>query len=205
MGKAKEYVKKIYEDFDKAGYYVQHHLLNASKMGIPQRRERVFFIAVRKDLSGKLMANSFLDSMPKLNLEFNETPIPFGSIYQKGIASTKHDLNSRLNNYWQQRIESDKSMGDIVKRLENRTSMVSVMLINNKDVAPTFTRQDRTMLYEEFRSINKDEACMIQSFPLDYQFTTKQYGYLIGMSVPPVMIAQISTRIFQQWGSIFKN
>ena len=77
--------------------------------------------------------------------------------------------------------------------------MFSVVLINNNDVAPTFTRQDRAMLYEEFRSVNKDEACMIQTFPLDYNFSTKQYGYLIGMSVPPVMIAQIATEIYKQW------
>ena len=43
QGEAKEYVRKIYEEFDKAGYYCQHWLLDASKMGVPQRRERVFF------------------------------------------------------------------------------------------------------------------------------------------------------------------
>ena len=50
LGNAKEYVKKIYEEFDKAGYYCQHFLLDASKMGVPQRRERVFFVCLRKDL-----------------------------------------------------------------------------------------------------------------------------------------------------------
>ena len=55
LGDAIQYVRRIYEDFDKAGYYVQHWLLDASKMGVPQRRERVFFIALRKDL-----AESFL-------------------------------------------------------------------------------------------------------------------------------------------------
>jgi DNA (cytosine-5)-methyltransferase 1 len=94
-------------------------------------------------------------------------------------------------------------MGSIVKRLENRNSMFSVMLINNKDVASTFTRQDRAILYEEFRSINKEEACMVQSFPLDYDFSTKQYGYLMGMSVPPIMIAQVSSEIHKQWNEIF--
>ena len=34
LGNAIEYVKKIYEKFDKAGYYCQHWLLNASKMAI---------------------------------------------------------------------------------------------------------------------------------------------------------------------------
>ena len=51
LGNAIEYVRRIYREFDKAGYYCQHWLLNASKMGVPQRRERVFFIALRKDLA----------------------------------------------------------------------------------------------------------------------------------------------------------
>ena len=205
MGNAKEYVKKIYEDFDKAGYYLQHHLLDASKMGVPQKRQRVFFIAIRKDLATKVNNIDEFTRVPKLNLEFNEPPIPFGEIYQKGVASTKHEQDSRLHNWWKERLTTDKSIGSIVKRLENRNSMFSVMLINNKDVAPTFTRQDRAMLYEEFRSINKEEACMVQSFPLDYDFATKQYGYLIGMSVPPIMIAQVSSEIYNQWNEIFKK
>lgn len=42
IGEAKQYVMKIYEAFEKAGYYCQHFLLNGSNMGLPQRRERVF-------------------------------------------------------------------------------------------------------------------------------------------------------------------
>lgn len=200
LGNAKDYVRRIYQEFDLAGYYVQHWLLDASKMGVPQRRERVFFIALRKDL-----ANQFLEQvdmftvLPKLKLEFNEPQIKFGEIYQKGISHTKHTENSRLHNYWKNRITLDKTMGDIVNRLENRLSMLAVMLINNQEVAPTFTRQDRTILYEEYRSINKNEACMIQSYPQDYKFVTNQWGYLIGMSVPPVMTAQIATEIYKQW------
>ncbi len=41
------------------------------------------------------------------------------------------------------------------------------------------------------------------SFPLDYNFcndTSKSAAkYLIGMSVPPVMTAKISTQIYSQW------
>jgi DNA (cytosine-5)-methyltransferase 1 len=205
MGKAKDYVKKIYEDFDKAGYYLQHHLLDASKMGIPQKRQRVFFIGIRKDLAKNLNPIDCFTKSPNLNLYFNEKQIPFSEIYQKGISNTKHEQDSRLHNWWKQRLPNDKSVGDIVKRLENRSSMFSVMLLNNDEVAPTFTRQDRSMLYEEFRSVNKEEACMLQSFPLDYNFSTKQYGYLIGMSVPPLMTAKISTEIYNQWNKIFKK
>jgi DNA (cytosine-5)-methyltransferase 1 len=45
---------------------VQLFLLNAASMGVPQKRERVFFICQRKDLN-----------LPKLKLEFNEDAIPF--------------------------------------------------------------------------------------------------------------------------------
>ena len=48
IGEARGYVSRIYDAFDEAGYIVQHWLLDSSSMGVPQRRERVFFIAFRK-------------------------------------------------------------------------------------------------------------------------------------------------------------
>ena len=47
LGNAKGYVKEIFKGFKAAGYETQLFLLNASKMGVPQRRERTFFIANR--------------------------------------------------------------------------------------------------------------------------------------------------------------
>ena len=55
MGNAKNYVKKIYHEFDLAGYYCQHFLLNASDMGVPQNRERLFFLCIRKDIGNKFL------------------------------------------------------------------------------------------------------------------------------------------------------
>ena len=55
LGNAFKYVKEIYKRMDKSGYYLQHWLLDASKMGVPQRRERVFFIGLRKDLAEPFM------------------------------------------------------------------------------------------------------------------------------------------------------
>ena len=50
IGKAKGYVKQIFQMFNLAGYETQLFLLNAAAMGVPQRRERTFFIARRKGL-----------------------------------------------------------------------------------------------------------------------------------------------------------
>jgi DNA (cytosine-5)-methyltransferase 1 len=48
MGSAIDYVRRIYKDFDNAGYYCQHFLLDASKMGVPQKRERIFLYNPQK-------------------------------------------------------------------------------------------------------------------------------------------------------------
>lgn len=50
LGEAFNYVRRIYEEFDKAGYVVCHTLCDATYMGVPQMRKRVFFTAIRKDL-----------------------------------------------------------------------------------------------------------------------------------------------------------
>lgn len=44
---------------------------------------------------------------------------------------------------------------------------------------------------EDFRNI--------QSFPQDYDFGDQSAQYICGMSVPPVMMAQIATEVYQQW------
>jgi DNA (cytosine-5)-methyltransferase 1 len=37
------------------------------------------------------------------------------------------------------------------------------------------------------------------SYPLDYNLMSNQAIYMVGMSVPPVMVAQIATRIYDEW------
>ena len=39
----------------------------------------------------------------------------------------------------------------------------------------------------------------IGTYPIDYNFQGNKPQYLIGMSVPPVMTAQVATRVFEQW------
>ena len=45
-----EAVKNIVSQFEEAGYDVFIHLLNASDYGVPQDRQRVFYVGFRKDL-----------------------------------------------------------------------------------------------------------------------------------------------------------
>ena len=68
-GNGKIYAKEIAKRLNEIGYNVQLFLLNGATMGLPQMRERVFFIGLRKDFH-----------LPKLVLDFNEAPITFGEI-----------------------------------------------------------------------------------------------------------------------------
>ena len=69
LGNAKGYVKEIFAAFREAGYDTQLFLFNAARMGVPQARERTFFIARRRDLG-----------WGKLEMKFEEAMIPIGKI-----------------------------------------------------------------------------------------------------------------------------
>ena len=200
MGEAKPYVLKIYQEFEAAGYYVRHWLLNASDMGVPQKRERVFFIAIRNDIAQPFLEQFDMFSItPKINLDFNEPKIPFGDFYQPGIDDRPASQGKMLD-YWNLRKEGDKSFTDALIREFDRASCFNNVYLHKNEVASTYTANgDSLYLFDEYRKPNKFESCCIGSYPQDYNFVDSQYHYLIGMSVPPIMTAQIATRIYDQW------
>jgi DNA (cytosine-5)-methyltransferase 1 len=199
MGAAKEYVIKIYKSFDEAGYYCQHFLLNASKMGVPQRRERVFFIALRKDLASKFLYwQDMFNEVPKIEMEFNEKPILFKEIYEKN-GKGEQSIPPSYGNMWDQKIISEYSMNETTMRIENVDKFFSVKYLHMHKVLNTITGGEKNMLYDEKRTLCKSELCKGGSYPSDYNFLDVKSGYLIGMSVPPVMTAQIASNIYDQW------
>lgn len=188
QGNAKLYVKRIFKAFDEAGYNVQLFLLNAASMGVPQKRERVFFICHRKDLK-----------LPKLKLEFNESQINYGQIREKGqidMPFTDYDLSM-----WNKRVQGDRDYAYILKRTESRESNWNSKFIYDNEVCQTITSTTGTKLisFNEPKHLSKSELKMCGTYPIDYNFKRVEPKYLIGMSVPPVMIAQIANQIKIQW------
>ncbi len=171
LGNAKEYVRRIYQEFDLAGYHCQHFLLNASKMGVPQRRERVFFICLRKDLAAPFMKQVDMFTVaPEIEMNFNEKEIPIRTFVEFEDKKPKQ-------NY------SELRFGDV--------------LLNLDQAANTITSGVRFWLNDKL--ILKSKCYnLIGSYPVDYKFNTDNI-YMIGMSVPPVMTAQIASNIYNQW------
>ena len=204
MGTAKEYVKKVYEEFKKAGYQlrIEPYLLDASKMGVPQKRRRVFFIALRNDLAPKFIEQiDMFQQAPKLGLNFNETPILFKEIIDK----KGRNLSDNMTKVWEHRKEGDSAMQQGSERLTGKSTYFSQSyLYQNKTPGTLTSHEDSQVLFDAPKYTSKNEACKIGSYPLDYDFGGKKPHYMIGMSVPPVMTAQISSRIYEQWLSKMK-
>ena len=107
QGKAKKYVINIHKALKEAGYQSKHFLLNGKYMGLPQARERVFFIAVRNDLVNKLPKDSstLFSEFPLLDLRFNYDPILFKEIREydvKGLREKMYDCHVEM---WKARKE----------------------------------------------------------------------------------------------------
>lgn len=198
LGEAIEYVRKIYEAFDNAGYYVQHWLLDASKMGVPQRRERVFFVALRKDLAGQFLENVDLyTSVPKLTLEFNEPEIPFKDVYHN---YTDRLLSEHYKSFWDIREFGDKDFSYSSARMgKNENAQFQYKYLYMDKVSNTITAGEYCVLFDEPRYRNFDELCECGSYPKDYDFCDNKPQYLIGMSVPPLMTAKIAEQVYNQW------
>ena len=205
LGNAIDYVRRIYDEFDKAGYYCQHFLLNASKMGVPQKRERVFFICLRKDLAEPfLYQKDMFTEMPKIEMDFNEKEIPFFKF--KELNNNQYPISDFYKELWNKREYGDASFANINgrERGKENTGFGTNFLYNTKVCGTLTTKKDCYCLFDEPRYTSDFEAKCIGSYPQDYYFRKLKPEYLIGMSVPPVMTAQISTRIYEQWLSKLK-
>jgi DNA (cytosine-5)-methyltransferase 1 len=176
QGNAKSYVKKINSAFIDAGYQVQLFLLNAASMGVPQKRERVFFICQRKDFN-----------YPKLKLEFSFEQIPFIDITDDNDNSVK--ITERYSKYW-----------DLAKEGQSVGKFMTKKKVNSKEPIGTITANVTDAWHYKYkRTLNNTELCQCGTYPLDYDFQEVEPKYLIGMSVPPVMTAQIANQIYLQW------
>lgn len=199
LGEAKSYVIQVYKDFEKAGYTCQHFLLNASHMGVPQRRERVFFIALRNDLSQKFLSQvDMFTYKPKIDMCFGEQAIKF-----KELADYLGDnISEYAKRAWDVRSPKDKSIADSKVRVPGmKISDMNTAYVYDDKVVQTLTSKGvhGSLLYSLPIRLSKNEFCKVGSYPLDYNFVDSNFGYLIGMSVPPIMTAQIATRIYEQW------
>lgn len=197
QGNAKGYVKMIMARFKELGYRPQLFLLNSADCGVPQKRERVFFCAIREDIEA-----------PPLKLAPMHRWISAGEATQdlqvlttdeiKDTKATGTDLR-----FWKNTKPGANYSNASIKENGKNSFFNHIKFDGN---LPTYTITANTQVlthWAEMRHFTLREIKRFGSFPDDYQAKTDKIGkYMIGMSVPPKMTEQVARAVIDQWLTI---
>lgn len=196
-GVAKGYVNLILKRFRSIGYRVQVFLINAADCGVPQMRERVFFVALRGDI----------DKRKKLSLHPCAPWIT--------AASAIADIDAKTCPDWEQSKAKPtsaiyRSLGTTLPgeslamhkvRRGGPEAMWSRFKVHPDRPSNTLTSARNVYHWSQpWRDFVYREYVRLGSFPEDYKPTSALLGkYIIGMSVPPRMMEYIAREVYRQW------
>lgn len=175
--------QRVKAAFEEAGYVVNTQLINAANYGVPQKRERMIMVGIRKDLS-------LTYSFPKAPNVDNWVPlsvaVPVLAIEDKKYYFSERAVQGMKN--------AKKNMKRGLAQNLNEpsltvTSHLAKVSLNSRD--PVLLVDPEKELYRRF---TPREAARIQSFPDSFEFTgseTDAYRQ-IGNAVSPVMFWHIA-------------
>jgi DNA (cytosine-5)-methyltransferase 1 len=194
QGNAKGYCKLVMARLKEIGYSPQLFLINAANCGVPQKRERVFFCAVRNDIDA-----------PPLKLAPQHRWISAGEATRDLQMLTKNEaaytaLNAKTDLDWWHLTPKGKSYDYSVQKSGRPAKLWNHVKINNLEPSCSLAATDMFKHWAERRNLTFREWKRLGSFPDDYQAKTDKIGkYMIGMSVPPKMTEQVAHAVCSQW------
>ena len=190
-GKARGYIKAIWGRLHDLGYHLQVFDLNAKRMGVPQSRTRLFFVACRDDLNLKA-----------LHLTFEEPDITFHDATKHLPLAACAPLSVTMHNAWAWcRAHKEIYPHNYFESKEGggkQRSFAHAVAISNKP-CPTVMAQQTVLHSKEPRFISDQEIVACQTFPEDFNFCKSSVRYICGMSVPPFMMERIAHQVDRQW------
>jgi DNA (cytosine-5)-methyltransferase 1 len=192
QGNAKGYVKLVMERFKEIGYKPQLFLVNAADCGVPQKRERVFFVALRNDID-----------KPRLALAPKHRWISAGEAIEgcsQVLNNEKLKLAAMHEKYWS-RWEQGENLATCKIRYGDKYSAFNEIKIRSDEPSNSLSSHYQHFIHwSEPRYFTFQEWKRLGSFPDDYQAKTDKIGkYMIGMSVPPRMTEQVVRAVIDQW------
>ena len=193
IGNAKGYTKMVMARFKELGYRPQLFLLNGADCGVPQRRERVFFVAIRDDIAAPP-----LKLAPKHRwISAAEATGDVQVLTNAEIDDTKPQSMDRK--WWS--ASKGTNYGIEARKVTGIPSGFSVYRLDGALPSNTLTATHSSLNHwNECRKLTYREWKRLGSFPDDYQAKTDKIGkYMIGMSVPPKMTEQVARAVIDQW------
>ncbi len=218
MGAAKQYFNKIQNTFEKIGYDVSAKVLNSGYFGVPQTRNRVFFIGIRNDITTKV-GLTFMNIHSIFPSEDNPM-VSLGEAlddleYDDEEVKTLTEKFSKTA-YWKDTgskmpINPDKVLTGM--DYHHKGHHFNLKRVSLKVPAPTLTAMgsnDTTagaFHWNEPRKLTIGELKRIQSLPDDFKLTGKwnQQSERIGRMVPPLMLKAIADAVYEKVIKVYKN
>ena len=163
-------LKIILEELDKAGYKVYHRVLNSLDYGVPQMRERIYFVGIRKDL---VNGNNFEWPKPVFPPDVHDYLIDNGEMeFNEKKRAYETFLKYLDNKYNKGLFKIEKLLKEDYLVLDTRQS--DLRLYRNK--VPTLRTGRHGVLYVrsgKFRRLSGFESLLLQGFPKNLSEKTK--------------------------------
>ena len=133
-----------------------------------------------------------------LDMTFNYEPISY-SVIECGTHAIREGKTAEIAKKAKQ---GDINLLRATKETLNKESNFSERVQWKKDVLWTIAAGGSDIWIENFGyCVNDGEMISASTFPQDYNFTNQKVKYICGMSVPPIMIKRIVTRLVE--GGVF--
>lgn len=178
--------KRVVEAFNDAGYNTYYRLINSADYGVPQKRERMIMVCVRKDLDKEFV---FPDAPNVGNWVPLSVAVPVLAIEDKKYYFSERAVQGMKN--------AKKNMKrGLAQNLDapclTVTSHLAKVSLNSRD--PVLLVDPEKELYRRF---TPREAARIQSFPDTFTFTGSEADAYrqIGNAIPPVMFWHIAKAV----------
>lgn len=163
-------LKIILEELDKAGYKVYHRVLSSLDYGVPQMRERIYFVGIRKDL---VNGNNFEWPKPVFPPDIQDYLIDDSEMeFNEKKRAYETFLKYLDNKYNKGLFKIEKLLKENYLVLDTRQS--DLRLYRNK--VPTLRTGRHGVLYVrngKFRRLSGFESLLLQGFPKNLSEKTK--------------------------------
>lgn len=173
MSRHESSLKRVIDDFTAIGYNVSYHLYDAADYGVPQVRERVIIVGIRKDINAEFIP-----------------PIPVTADSRITAKKALQDLENQ---------DEDVSINHIWSAAKPSSGQ-GLRFLTADSPATTMRSECHGNIqfhYSLPRRISMREAARIQSFPDNFIFQAKirETERMVGNAVPPVFAWHIAESI----------
>ena len=180
----------IIEEFEQSGYVVKYNIMNAADYGVPQKRQRVIMVGIRKDIEVNYQFPLFTHSED--NSLFSQKQVPLKEvIFPENEIDEKYYFSEKAV---QGMLRAKKAMNkgraqDISKPCNTVGAHLAKVSLNSTD--PVLKINGR------YRRFTPREVARIQSFPDSFKLVRAegtQYKAL-GNAIPPILMWHIAKRL----------